>query len=460
MKIKLLFILVSFMFSALGSVLTPQYSLFFVLVFLEQFFLLAFSIIEKEGVFPGVGTLLYFVNFLSVSLRSFFLVCADVNAIENVYIANIQYESYFYAAIICSVGAFFIFLGGVSYYGCYSKRINLNSLEALEPVFSVSAYRLAVFLLVMVLPVVVMQSENPLSLSSKRVFISDDGDVTRFGLNRFLLNCLVYYFMAYIFYVFCRERKIRNIVVPIIIVAIISVVVSLRTYLVFVFFPLLVYYTKKINPRSVFFGVGASVLIVLLASYTTHARKTVNSEDQWRITESVSGFFEALSFSGNYGGLISTAISTHAVKDNAPLYWGETIFLGPVMQFVPRRLYENKPEELGGELRKIQQVSGVMPKNIEGGVPPGFFAEFWLNYRLPGVMVFSFLFGFLVCLFSSSVNKKSGLVASSLWVFVSLVLVLYGFGGHTARVMMTLFQLSVVVVVLYVFMSLVKKILR
>jgi len=460
MKIKILFLLVSFIMSAVGAAMSPGYSVFFLLVFLEQFFLLAFSAIEKEDVFPGVGTLLYFVNFLSVSLRSFFLVGADVNNIDNVYISNIQYESYFYAVTICSMGAFFIFLGGLAYHGIYSRKINLNSLEALEPIFSIAAYRVAACLVVIVLPVVVMQSENPLSFSSKRVFISEDGDVTRFGLNRFLLNCLVCYFMAYIFYVFYQERKIKPILIPVVIVALISVVVSLRTYLVFVFFPLFVYYTRKVSPKSFFFGAIAFSLVILLTSYTTHARKTVNSADEWRVSESVLSFFEALSFSGNYGGIVSTAISTHAVKNNVPTYWGETMFLTPLLQFVPRSLYKSKPEELGGELRKIQQLSGIMPKNIEGGVPPGFFAEFWLNYRLPGVVVFSFLFGFSVCLISSSVNKVKGAVAAPLWAFTGLVLVLYGFGGHTARVVMTFFQLGVILVALYTLLLLWKKALR
>ncbi len=72
-----------------------------------------------------------------------------------------------------------------------------------------------------------------------------------------------------------------------------------------------------------------------------------------------------------------------------PLKYGET-FTRLVTQWIPRALWPGKPYDLGVEIGRLWNPDTF------SGAPPGFFAEMYMNFHVPGVLAGGLLFGGLL----------------------------------------------------------------
>jgi hypothetical protein len=74
--------------------------------------------------------------------------------------------------------------------------------------------------------------------------------------------------------------------------------------------------------------------------------------------------------------------------DELPLKFGST-FLRIFSQFIPRFLWPNKPFDLGIEIGQL------FSRDTLSGTPPGFFAEMYMNFSFPGVVLGGLFLGML-----------------------------------------------------------------
>ena len=278
------------------------------------------------------------------------------------------------------------------------------------------------------------------SFSAKRIFIDEDGQVFTFGPVRFALQIILAAVQILLVYFFMKIKDNRlNAVIAISLLIIVSFALSKRSFLLFALLPLLLLGLQNLNIRR---GVQLSmVAIVIIPSIlgVTYLRSSAalerfNTGDSF--AEEVKNIAVFTVISANYGGVVPTVISTYLIEDqlDEPFY-GRSYFIDPLAQFVPRTIWSEKPEELGGRIRKIFQATNLLNPNVIGGVPPGVFAEAWLNFRTGGVIFVSLVYGMVLgAIYRASWRAYTTNPAKfALLLIIGINTVLFVYGGHTAR---------------------------
>ncbi len=218
-----------------------------------------------------------------------------------------------------------------------------------------------------------------------------------------------------------------------------SFIISKRSFILLTFLPVVLLNISTSNFKKTIKLLLTGVMFVVILSGISAARNPEKGDFEFRVESIWDDTVGASMLSTNFGGFISTTVSTSVIAGQFTEFPGKTLLLDPITQFIPRALYPEKSEELGGRIRKIHQRLGVAKPYMKGGLPPGFAAEFWLNGGMYAVFVLSFGVGLL---FIAITKKMANAVSSTelaVLFFIAEVLVFFGFGGHLSRVVNFLF---------------------
>lgn len=285
----------------------------------------------------------------------------------------------------------------------------------------------------------VLQSDNSQILSAKRYTLAEDGTRYTYGPLRFALQIMLA--SLQIMFVFmlteARKRKLELFIIMFL-MALTAVLISKRSIIFFGLIPVIMISLHKVNIRKIFGLSLLASLIIIIVFQITELRSEIALSNSFLITNSYENIVSLFVFtvvSANFGGVVPTAISTFLIEDNIGWLIGRTWVMDPVAQFVPRNFWPGKPEELGGQIRLIHQDMGLVSRYIYGGVPPGVFAEAWLNFRVFGVIAFSFLYGLWFGLLFKLATQayRSDRFFFSLIVFLGINTTFFLYGGHVAR---------------------------
>ena len=275
-------------------------------------------------------------------------------------------------------------------------------------------------------------------ISAKRVVVDAAGNEFRFGPRRFLLNIALVFFQLLLVYAFINKglNKRRMIIgIATIFIILFAVTLSKRSTLLITFLPIgLVFLNQFKFTQTHRYILGAFLTMSIVLFISGERKKTVNNATV-SIEAPLSQLAKEIFFSSNFSGLVATSISTVVVED-VPPFKGTTFYIDPITQFIPRTMWPNKPEELGGRIRQFHQDSGFAPKNYKrGGTAPGLISEAWLNFRMGGVISIMLLYGFIL----GGVYRRflSGWITndylSAIYLCYVPILTLNCFGGHFAR---------------------------
>ena len=123
----------------------------------------------------------------------------------------------------------------------------------------------------------------------------------------------------------------------------------------------------RLNPKKLLAGVLLFVLFIMSVSYVTGVRKFGADYRFGSSFDLLQEFLVSVTVNTNFGGYLPTAISTAALGTEAPTLYGRTLLISPLVQFIPRAYFPGKPEELGGEVRKVLQEVGFFRHGCKGG---------------------------------------------------------------------------------------------
>lgn len=310
----------------------------------------------------------------------------------------------------------------------------------------------AVALFVFVLAPYLAQTGFADDLSSKRVLVDDDGTTYRFGASRFVLAILSVFFQLSLVYAqITKDRRLRVVgIASFACLVFLSFALSKRSLLLASLLPVVLLYVQRLDFRSQMrTAVFAALMLAIAAVVTVERRGDDGSHGGYldRVAEAGREVF----LSANFSGLVATAVSTAPLDGELPPLGGSTYVVDPLAQFIPRSLWRDKPEELGGRLREYLQDAGFAPRNLDsGGVAPGAIGEAWLNFRLPGVALVLLVLGYgagRAYAWTRSSSFANPLNKAAYLCFLPNLTLFY-FGGHFARFVLVNFTLLVAVVML------------
>lgn len=290
--------------------------------------------------------------------------------------------------------------------------------------------------------------------SAKRTWIDAEGTVYRFGPARFVMGIgLIFCQIMLICAALDRTMNYRwaIILLAVAYVFLYSIGLSKRSTLLLSFLPLILVGVHRLSFKTMLRIVIAIVVILTtLAIITIERKRTVHNQASVEHIPWTRPFVEVF-LSGNFSGLVATGISTELISGVAPPMWGKTFVIDPVMQFVPRQIWPDKPEELGGRIREMHQDIGFLPAYYEhGGTAPGLISEAWLNFRVPGIFLVMFLYGNLCRVLYDCFRHRwrYAFLSSAVYMCYLPIFTLNWFGGHTARlvIMSVSFGLAAVLV--------------
>lgn len=382
--------------------------------------------------------LLFYVYFIFNVTRAVALFPHSVLGTEHAYLGFVSYQDYAYGAAMFAVGCTCLLFG---------------SLVPLKlPVFQPQGYtarRFAptdavlitmVVILLALLAAVVVQSGD-LVLSGKRSFSDESGVTTRFGPIRFALNIAYIYVTLYAFRAAVIGRFGYLAMLAVGVGILVSVVISLRVFALISVLPVIFLLLRHASIRSILLSLLLAPILIFAVAFTSTQRNSASAGKELGPAETASVFVQSVTLSANFGGFVASGISTRPLEPRLEPFYGSTIVLDPVLQLVPRTVYPDKPEELGGRLRVFQQDIGILPRNIKGGLPPGIFGEFWLNFRWPGVVLLSILLGALIHGLYEQAEASRNPATVAVIMFLFALIVFFGFGGHTARLFLFILQM-------------------
>lgn len=405
------------------------------LTLITQFVFLTGIIYSRTdaGLFFFTMSFIFFT--FSNFLRSIALVLVDKDIFTPYYIWNLSYDSmligaiYFLVFAISLVFAQFVATG----FERSPARSVLPKNECADTPIPTLAIWIAIGLLAICLLAALSGSIQTEEISTKRIFVGDDGIETRFGPLTFA-TLIVLMSLFCVLYKKLDEAGLRLSIVTLAIVVIIvaeAVIFSHRRFILFIIIPIIYFGLGRDNIRN-FIAISLLLPVLLAAVGFISAARQGSDVSQMSVVEIVETGAKKSLINANFGGSLATAISTDGIKRTAPMFFGTTFFQDPLYQFVPRTLWPNKPEELGGRLRPDLKTANLLPSYVQGGVPPGVVAEFWLNFRLFGVVVSGFAFFFVVMLVEK-IGGKFGRFSRPFVLFSVWLMIYFWIGGHTAR---------------------------
>ena len=291
--------------------------------------------------------------------------------------------------------------------------------------------------------------------SAKRIMVDAAGNEFSFGPLRFILSIALVFFQLLLVYAFVNKSLNSRVVVmgiAIIFILVYAVTLSKRSTLLISFLPLglIILYQFRFTQTHRYI-LGGLLTISLVLFISLERKRTVNNVGTV-VEAPVSQLLKEIFFSGNFSGLVATSISTVVVED-VPPFEGTTFYVDPITQFIPRTMWPDKPEELGGRIRQYHQTSGFAPKGYtRGGTAPGLISESWLNFRMGGVIFIMLLYGFIL----GELYRRflSGWITNDYFAAIYLcylpILTLNCFGGHFARLVLMTVSFSMGVIMLQI----------
>lgn len=423
----------------------------FLLNLLVQLICFVGIVLEKDHTAISFWKLLFFTCFLFNFWRAgFALVYPEVVA-DHRYIPRVGLDDQIYGALVFFIGILFTFLGYALSHKLNEGRSSNHNAESMRfqyihtaltnRIYIKGAYIIAIVAAIAAL----LFSESSGILSSKRVFTTDTGVVTRFGPIRFILGAAYLYILTVLYYRYFAGKKLTSLIAPALILVAVGVVISLRIFIVLPLIPFIFDNFHKIRPKRFFAFLCSVVFISFLLTYTLGMRTTGGEYKVSNVGTTIVEIASQITNNLNFGGYLPTAITTSMVSEVAPVYYGETLIINPIRQFIPRTFLPSKPEELGGEVRKMLQQIGFFPTWLQGGIPPGAYAEFWLNFRWFGVLLGSAIFGW--CAYTINVKKEiSGSAAvAAYYSVITVLIILFFIGGVLSRLVIMWVQLNLII---------------
>lgn len=338
------------------------------------------------------------------------------------------------ASLLVLLGTFSICAG---YIIPASSKLNFYNPRKIN--FNNARIYLIMGLFAALLTLYIVTADNSASFSAKRYRIEADGTRFTFGPLRFAIQILLCCIQILLIYCWLnlKKRKLEFALLFLLLVAA-SFAISVRSIVFFSMLPILMLSLYKFNVKKTF-GLTLITLLVMTSLFRITQLRSQTALDSSFTSKSLYEKIETTFIFGvisaNYGGIIPTSISTYLIEDELEPLYGRTWFFDPVAQFVPRTYWRTKPEEIGGEIRKIHQNMGFVSRGQYGGVPPGAIAESWLNFRVWGVAGFCFFYGILLGIifkYARSVVERNEFLLSAL-IILSINSTFYLYGGHVAR---------------------------
>ena len=290
-----------------------------------------------------------------------------------------------------------------------------------------------------VLIVLVLSSDSSQTLSAKRLTVGKDGTRYSFGPLRFTLQIMLGALQVIFVYILLNIKN-RRLELGIILglMFLTALLISKRSIIFFSLIPVIMISMHQVNAKKIFTASILGSLVIIAVFRITQLRSEAalgNAFYTSSLYETVESLFVFTTISANFGGIVPTAISSILIEENVDWLVGRTWVIDPVAQFVPRSLWPSKPEELGGQIRIIHQDMGLVSRRIYGGVPPGLFAEAWLNFRLWGVIGFSLIYGAWFGFLYQLTRKlyRIDLFQFGLAIYFAINTTFFLYGGHVAR---------------------------
>ena len=170
---------------------------------------------------------------------------------------------------------------------------------------------------------------------------------------------------------------------------------------------------RKVNPGVL---AGLAIFGILVFNYMTQLRL-----EKWagQGAAQEQGVLDPLIFNRNLLDISKTGHVIQSVPENLEYKWGSSlssILVAPI----PRTLWPGKPViNVGKEI--ALKVYNVDP-DLSMGIPPGLFAEFYLNFGAVGLIIGMFLFGrWLAVLYKTFTNHNIA-YPSSILLYIAFLL--------------------------------------
>jgi len=145
------------------------------------------------------------------------------------------------------------------------------------------------------------------------------------------------------------------------------------------------YYSTKTFP--ILKLAAASILLIILISFMTLLRAERNDTSAFSKFNLGAQAFDSLILNRNQIELAKTAHIINALPDELDYQYGKTIAIWLAAP-IPRNLWPDKPLIQPGPV-----IGNRIYDQARAGVPPGYIAEMFWNFHLPGVLFGCFLLG-------------------------------------------------------------------
>lgn len=190
--------------------------------------------------------------------------------------------------------------------------------------------------------------------------------------------------------------------------------------LIFLFFLYSLVKGQKLNFRR-FFIIG--IIMIFMVSLLGVLRK-VSNRSIGKFEEADIGLLDVIIGNRNFLGVTKTAHYYQALEQHRlNYYWGET-FVRFIYSPIPKSWWPEKPNNSVGLDDNIRYgiFHGYKHDVALGGVPPGIFMEFFMNFHILGILFGSIFFGMaLKGLYLSFIGSKS-ILSFFIYYYVLLVL--------------------------------------
>lgn len=192
------------------------------------------------------------------------------------------------------------------------------------------------------------------------------------------------------------------------------------------------YYTnnKKIPFIPIIFLGYISLVII---SYMTYLRSGISFEDVGSQGFNLLGLIEPAILTTNGFDISKTGHIMQAVPDLLDFQYGKTLIM-VIFLWIPRSIWTEKP--VGVDTTIGMKIFGSDIYGA-GAVPPGFIAEMYLNFWIPGVIIGCFILGLLIRrihdYFKNNLNNRNNILLYVI-CFMSLGSSFIGSGVSNAMV--------------------------
>jgi len=344
-------------------------------------------------------TLTAIAIFIGSFLRSIYITAGapDEVTIDELYLLGEQPEYFIWPAVLLICGLFFLALGYTtgqkrSKYSCNRRKRNHDYL------YPVAIITLLVSLICTWQYIKLTGGLESESLSSKRTTIADidlaGADHHTYGVLRVVASVSIFAHLLVLGDAL-RLRKSGCTWKLILAIALFGTACILPFYassrgLIALYACLsaaMLYYSGRSHSFSFFRIACLGVFVILIVHFMTISRLSRSDDSAWSKGTSLLGIATSTVVNRSYPGICTTAHIVRAIPDTLEFKYGKTIWIWLIAP-IPREIWSGKPLiHIGPEIGT--KVYGTRVS----GVPPGFIAEMYWNFHLPGVVIGCFLLG-------------------------------------------------------------------